>query len=481
VEPQIPLPPRITADGSQVFFIHMGWDPLGAGVYRINADNSDLTMLFNYNDMAAELFSVDSSEYNRTTAFADGFDISADGSRMIFGTRIFKTAAGDIVRGDAIVVDGTTFYNVDEYATGYQPFSTYVDGDQFVMFKREYNAELEYDEINVYFVPLGTGDPVKVIGGLDIHGTSAFTQMASSGTLAIVYGANGRLPITRVDESSGSQLDLVSIDNLSIAIGGYRFSESWLPSITGSGDVFCFLSTGTPPQIWLGSINSDAIHSEPAITQIQFNPDHVETAASTSSTISAHVNYPGHEIHAVTFDAYQDGVFKFRALEAEWPYSGMLLDDGTLGDESAGDGFYTNNTVRSYLEQTPLGTYTVRIAAADTSKRAISAADATPFHIVESTVSIENNSGMPGYSLQQNYPNPFITVSKIGYEIPVGGHVEIKVRDILGKDVVVLVNEFQDQGKYSFDFQTADLPGGVYFYSMRAGDYFQVLKMQVMK
>ncbi|MCK4745796.1 MAG: hypothetical protein KAT15_02120, partial [Bacteroidales bacterium] len=432
MEPVIPLPPRISADGTQVFFIHMGRDPRGSGVWRINSDDTGLTQIFIYNDMAADLFGLDSAEYNRNTAFADGFDISADGSRMIVGTRIFKLAAGDMDRGDAIAVDGTDFYNVGDYAIGYQPFSTYVDGDFFVMFKREFNPELEYDEVNVYFVPLGTGDPVKVIGGLDIFGTSAFTQMASSGSLAIVHGANGRLPITRVDMVSSSQLDLVSIDNLSIAMGGYRFSESWLPSITWSGDVFCFLSTSTPPQIWLASINSDAINSEPAITQIQFNPDHVGINASSASTITAHVNYPGHEIHAVTFDAYQDGVFKFRALESDWPYSGILLDDGTFGDESAGDGFYTNNTVRAYLPETPLGTYTVRIAAADTNKQAVSAADATPFHIVESTVSIDDRIGTPGFSLHQNYPNPFNPTSIIQYQVPELSFITLKVYDVLG-------------------------------------------------
>ena len=105
----------------------------------------------------------DGSEYNYNVAFADGFDISADDSRMILGTKIFKLADGDADRGDAIAVDGTDFYHVGEYISGTQPFSTYVDGDMFLMFRREFNADLGYDEINVYFVPLGTGSPVKVI------------------------------------------------------------------------------------------------------------------------------------------------------------------------------------------------------------------------------------------------------------------------------------------------------------------------------
>jgi hypothetical protein len=337
MEPIIPLPPRITADGSQVLFIHMGRDPRGSGVWRVNSDDSDLTQIFNYNDMAEDLFGTDTAEYNFNVAFADGFDISADGTRMILGTRIFKIAAGDLDRGDAIAVDGTDFYNIGDYAIGNQPFATYVDGDMFTVFRREFNTELGVDEINVYSVPLGTGSDVKLIRGLDIFGASSMTQMASDGSLAIVYGANGRLPITRVDRITQSRLDLVSIDRLTIAMGGYRFSESGLPSIAWNGDKFCFLSTSIPRQIWLATINSDAITSLPSISQIRFDPDEVAIDGSTTSTITANVTYPGRDIHAVTFDAYQEGVFKFRALTADWPYSGMLVDDGSFGDEFAGD------------------------------------------------------------------------------------------------------------------------------------------------
>ncbi len=480
LEPVIPLPPRITADGTQVFFIHMGRDPRGAGVWRINSDNTGLTQIFNYLDMSQDVFGGDGSEYNYNVAFSDGFDISADGSRMILGTKIFKLADGDAVRGDAIAVDGTDFYLIGDYVIGNQPFSTYVDGDMFVVFRRELNADLGYDEINVYFVPLGTGSPVKVISGLDIFGSSSFTQMASNGSLGIVIGANGRLPITRVDRLTGSRLDLVSIDGLSIAMGGYRFSESRLPSITWDGDIFCFLSTSVPPQIWVASINSDAINSQPSISQIQFDPDQVAVDGSTASTISAHVSDLYHDIHAVSFDAYKDGVFQFRGLRSDDPYSGRLLDDGTFGDVSAGDGFFTNNTVRTDLPETPPGTYTVRIAAANATLSEVSMADAEPFSIVEPSTSANRWLGSPGFELYQNYPNPFRQSSSIRYEIPAENHVEIKLFDVLGKAVTMLVSEEQGAGHYSVDLNGRELPGGIYFYSMRAGDFYQIKKMQVL-
>jgi hypothetical protein len=477
MEPIIPVPPRITADGNQVLFIHMGRDPRGSGVWRVNSDDSGLTQVFNYNEMAEDLFGTDTAEYEFNSAFTDGFDISADGTRMVLGTRIFKLAAGDMDRGDAIAVDGTDFYNIGDYAIGNQPFATYVHGDIFTLFRREFNPELGSDEINVYAVPLGTGSDVKLIGGLDIFGTSSMTQMASDGSLAIVLGANGRLPITRVDRITRSRLDLVSIDGLTIAMGGYRFSESRLPSIAWNGNKFCFLSTSIPNQIWLATINSNAIGSLPSISQIKFEPDEVAIDGSTTSTITAHVSYPGRDIHAVTFDTYQDGVFRFRVLKSDWPYSGMLLDDGTFGDESAGDGFFTNNTVRADLPETALGTYTVRIAAVDTTLTRVSVADATPFSIVASTVSIADQEALPRFMLHQNVPNPFRNSSTIWYEIPEESHVEITVHDVLGKIIARLVNEPKGPGVHSVDLHLNDTPGGVYFYSMRVGEHYFTKKV----
>ena len=482
MEPSIPLPPRITSGGEQVLFIHTGYDPRGAGVWRVDADDSGLKQIFNYNDWAEELFGTDTVGYNFNTAYANGFDISADGSRMIFGTTAFKLAAGDMTRGDAIAVDGTDFYNIGDYAIGNQPFATYVDGDMFTVFRRELNPDLGYDEINVYFVPLGTGSPVKVISGIDISGTSSMTQMASPGSLAIVHGANGRLPITRVDLSSQSRLDLVSIDMLSIGMGGYRFSESSLPSISWDGSRFCFLSTGTPPQIWVADIISDAINSQPSITEIKFEPDEVAIDRSTATTISAHVTDLYDTIHSVTFDAYQDGVFKFRVLAADWPYQGNLLDDGTFGDEYPGDGFFTNSSVRVDLpELASLGTYTIRLAAANATLQKVTAADAEPIFVVEPSATAIEGVESQGFKLYQNFPNPFNHSSRITYEIPVESQVEIRLLDLLGKEIALMVSDKLEAGQYSLDLNAKELPEGVYFYTMRAGAYYMFKKMLVLE
>ena len=476
LEPIIPLPPRITADGSQVFFINMDRDPRASGVWKVNSDNSSLAQEFNYLKLASDVFGRDGSEYSFNVAFTDGFDISADGSRMIFGTRIFKLEEGDLDRGHAIFAIGSEFYDLGEFALGNQPFATDADGENCIMYRRELNPDLQYDEINVYYVPLGTGDPVKVIGGLDIFGTSAFTQMSADGARAITMAANGRMPITFTHRPSAYSFDLVSVDHLSIPSLGFRLSESSLPSINGNGDRFCFLANSVPPQIWMGSINDDGAASLPKINGVLFEPNYVLKDASSPATISAHVSDSEHPISRVTFESFQDGFLHFRALRSEHPNSGILVDDGTTGDESAGDFRYTNNTVNIDLPETPVGEYTVRIAAINSTLEEITFVDAHSMAILEESTSIPELRSS-GINLHPTYPNPFTDLTRIGYELPVAAQVNICVYDVLGSRVATLLEEFQQPGKHQVTFDSEGIPSGIYYCILRAGDSKLISKL----
>ena len=85
------------------------------------------------------------------------------------------------------------------------------------------------------------------------------------------------------------------------------------------------------------------------------------------------------------------------------------------------------------------------------------------------------------FNLWQNYPNPFNPSTKIKYDLPVSGFVTIKVYDILGNEVDVLVNQYLDKGKYSATFDGSHYASGIYFYRIKAGDYVSVKKMVLLK
>jgi len=492
IPPEIPLPPRISADGGTVFFLHVDRDPRGSGVWSVNADNSNLKLIFNYLDVVTQVYGRDGSEYNRNTTYTDGFDINGNGSKIIFGIRTFKLEESDLDRGEAIVADGATFYKLCDYATGNQPFATNVDDDVYLVFKREFNSVKNYDEINVYFEPLGTGDPVKVIGGMDIFGTARMVQISGNGSGAIIYSANGRLPITFVDRSTQSHLDLVTIDGIGNEIKGFNFSESVYPSINGNGDKFCFLDNSYPHQIWIGSILSDAVSSEPQISGVQFTPDYVLNDGSTTATIEAYITDINHPIHLVTFKAVQDGLVYFRALTADGGpiFYPALFDDGTHGDKSAGDNTFTNNSVRADLLDTPVGEYGVRIAALNTSLKDITFADVETFSIVDNATGINEFVELPAdYNLYQNYPNPFNPITTIKYSIPnvetghasSQQHIQLKVYDVLGNEIATLVNEYKQAGSYEIEFDASEFNSAVYFYRITSGSYSETKKMILLK
>jgi len=107
--------------------------------------------------------------------------------------------------------------------------------------------------------------------------------------------------------------------------------------------------------------------------------------------------------------------------------------------------------------------------------------------IVTNTTSVENNSTSPEeFKLYQNYPNPFNPATVIKYQIPKDGFVTLKVYDILGREVSVLVNEFKKSGIYSTSFSVKSgnnnqLSSGLYFYKLTAGEFTEIRKMIVFK
>jgi hypothetical protein len=85
------------------------------------------------------------------------------------------------------------------------------------------------------------------------------------------------------------------------------------------------------------------------------------------------------------------------------------------------------------------------------------------------------------FSLSQNYPNPFNPVTNIKFQISSSKLVTIKVFDVLGKEVVTLVNQKLQGGEYEVTFDGNKLNSGVYFYRLQAGDYTETRKMTLVK
>lgn len=85
------------------------------------------------------------------------------------------------------------------------------------------------------------------------------------------------------------------------------------------------------------------------------------------------------------------------------------------------------------------------------------------------------------FKLEQNYPNPFNNSSKIKYQITKSSDVKLIVYDLLGREVIILVNEKLNAGEYEVIFNAGALASGVYFYKLVAGDFSEVRRMVLIK
>lgn len=115
------------------------------------------------------------------------------------------------------------------------------------------------------------------------------------------------------------------------------------------------------------------------------------------------------------------------------------------------------------------------------------------YQIISVTDVKQNENKSVSYYLGQNYPNPFNPSTTISYIIPLTGNslinqnghgigqVTLKVYDILGRLVSTLVNEQKSPGSYKVVFNAVNLPSGIYFYKLSAGDFVDTKKMIFLK
>ncbi|MCW8806025.1 MAG: T9SS type A sorting domain-containing protein [Ignavibacteriaceae bacterium] len=104
-------------------------------------------------------------------------------------------------------------------------------------------------------------------------------------------------------------------------------------------------------------------------------------------------------------------------------------------------------------------------------------------------ISDDKNELPSGFNLSQNYPNPFNPSTAIKYTIPSviasgtkqSQFVTLKVYDLLGNEVVTLINEEKSAGSYEVNFNAAGLPSGIYFYKLQAGSFIETRKMVLLK
>ena len=90
------------------------------------------------------------------------------------------------------------------------------------------------------------------------------------------------------------------------------------------------------------------------------------------------------------------------------------------------------------------------------------------------------------FCLNQNYPNPITSRTAIKYSLPKESQVELRFFDVSGREVAILVNAIQKPGYYQVNWDIRNssqkqLPNGVYFYQLKAGDFEETRKMIILR
>ncbi|ROL56836.1 T9SS C-terminal target domain-containing protein, partial [Bacteroidetes/Chlorobi group bacterium ChocPot_Mid] len=94
---------------------------------------------------------------------------------------------------------------------------------------------------------------------------------------------------------------------------------------------------------------------------------------------------------------------------------------------------------------------------------------------------VNETNSVQQFELFQNYPNPFNPKTRINYSVSTLGNVSLKVFDILGNLVAILVNEVKQPGTYEVDFNPSNLSSGIYFYSLQVNNSIKNKKMIILK
>ena len=321
-----------------------------------------------------------------------------------------------------------------------------------------------YDWLTIKYDPSGTQLWEKRHNG---PGNSA--DVANS----LAADASGNIYVTGFTGGNGSGNDITTIKYNSSGI------EQWVQTYNGPGngnDNARSLVLDAAGNVYITGYSS-GLSSGSDYTTIKYNSSGVQQWLQT-------YNGPGNageDAYSILLDAA--GNIYITGSSAG---SGTDYDYATVKYNPSGAQQWVlryNGPGNSYDDSRSLAIDTSgNVYVAGTSRGSNTARDYATIKYSQ-TIGIQNiGSEIPEvYSLSQNYPNPFNPKTNIGLRIADFGFVSLKVYDITGKEVAVLVNQEMSAGVYNVDFDASNLSSGTYFYSMETAGFRDVKKMVIVK
>lgn len=305
-------------------------------------------------------------------------------------------------------------------------------------------------------------------------GTSAFSIIR--GFTTVIAAPSAPLLISPVDNATGVAITTTLSWSASTGAATYRVQVS--TSQTFANTVFDD-STVTAATVIIGSLGNNTTYywrvnaknaggTSPFSTAFSFStivapPATPTLAAPADSTINLPLNTTVSWIAVTGATAYH------LQVSTSSSFTGNVVDDTTI-----------TSLTKAIGPLSLASTYYWRV-------RAKNAGGFGAFSLVRSfktirTTAVEQlSNGIPTeYSLSQNYPNPFNPSTTIQFSLPKGSQVSLKVFDLLGKEVAMLVSQELGPGYFLVRWQ-ADVPSGTYIYRLQAGEFVETKKMILLR
>jgi hypothetical protein len=341
-------------------------------------------------------------------------------------------------------------------------------GQNFVFSRKVFSNNTGFDITNIFFGifadwDVGGANYLLNRGGYD-PGRNMLYQYENGGAVDPNY--YGILPINEPPNTVKGTVDkditFTTVEQLRLDIFYLMTSTDFTP-ITADGDYRTYLSTG--PYVipdgeslildyaFVAGTNLADLqtNADLAIFYAQYVPVELTSFTAITQTGKVYLNWTtATELNNLGFEVER------RILnnqnEGEWVRIGFVEGHGTT----------TEPKEYSYIDD-------INTIQASSLVYRLKQIDFLGSYEYSDEVYVENPAPID-YVLHQNYPNPFNPTTSIKYGVAVKSHIVIKVFNALGSEVAILVNKEKSAGTYEVEWNASNVPSGVYFYTIHAGD-----------
>jgi hypothetical protein len=273
-------------------------------------------------------------------------------------------------------------------------------------------------------------------------------------------------------------------EKMNINTGGFNVDMYMYCQVNTEGFHFLGMSYSLllSPSATMGFRNTksapDLSIQVPLTTGTTWSESYIDTTQSFYNGVPLNSSYDNYS-KTYTVDAYGS---------ATWP-DGITYQVLRLKSDARKTSKSTPNGVATYSRQISYSFIakeglTLEISAKDTNALSSGVIELVgkPNWSTKGATGINESNYKPNdFMLNQNYPNPFNPTTVITYQVPKESKVNLRVYDMLGREVATLVNEVKPAGTYSVTFNASELPSGVYIYRFNTAHFNKSNKMILIK